>query len=288
MGLGRHGDERLAYELGRVTAIEARAAGVHVVFAPVVDVNNNPGNPIINTRSYGADPALVARMAAAHVRGLQEHGVVATLKHFPGHGDTSVDSHVDLPFISVDRDRVEQIELPPYRAAFAAGANAVMTAHISFPSLTGDSVPATLHPALVGGLLRTDLGFSGLVFTDALDMGAIVKGYGSGLAAVLAVKAGADVLLQMLPEDVPVVIDAVVRAVESGEVTEARLDESVLRILRTKQAAGLHTQARVALDNVPAVLGVAAHSVSRRRPRAARSRRSATVTVCCHSAAAVF
>jgi beta-N-acetylhexosaminidase len=259
MGLGATGDERLAYELGRVTAIEARAAGVHVVFAPVVDVNNNPGNPIINTRSYGADPALVARMAAAHVRGLQEHGVVATLKHFPGHGDTSVDSHVDLPFISVDRDRVEQIELPPYRAAFAAGANAVMTAHISFPSLTGDSVPATLHPALVGGLLRTDLGFSGLVFTDALDMGAIVKGYGSGLAAVLAVKAGADVLLQMLPEDVPVVIDAVVRAVESGEVTEARLDESVLRILRTKQAAGLHTQARVALDNVPAVLGVAAH-----------------------------
>lgn len=259
MGLGATGDERLAYELGRVTAIEARAAGVHVVFAPVVDVNNNPGNPIINTRSYGADPALVARMAAAHVRGLQDHGVVATLKHFPGHGDTSIDSHVDLPFIAVDRARVERIELPPYRAAFDAGAGAVMTAHIAFPSLTGDSVPATLHPALVAGLLRGDLGFSGLVFTDALDMGAIVKGYGSGVAAVMSLQAGADVLLQMLPEDVPVVIDAVVRAVETGQLTEARLDESVRRVLRVKQAAGLHVQARVPLDNVPAVLGVAAH-----------------------------
>lgn len=259
MGLGATGDERLAYELGRVTAIEARAAGVHVVFAPVVDVNNNPGNPIINTRSYGADPGLVARMAAAHVRGLQDHGIVATVKHFPGHGDTSVDSHVDLPFITVDRDRAERVELPPYRAAFDAGANAVMTAHIAFPSLTGDSVPATLHPTLVAGLLRTDLGFSGLVFTDALDMGAIVKGYGSGAAAVMSLEAGADVLLQMLPNDVPVVIDAVVAAVESGRLTESRLDESVLRILRAKQAAGLHIAARVPLDEVSSVLGVAAH-----------------------------
>jgi beta-N-acetylhexosaminidase len=259
MGLGATGDERLAYELGRITAVEARAAGVHVVFAPVVDVNNNPANPIINTRSYGAEPGLVGRMAAAHVRGLQDHGVIATAKHFPGHGDTNVDSHIDLPFIGVDRARAEQIELPPYRAAFAAGVRAVMTAHIAFPSLTGDSTPATLHPALIAGLLRRDLGFDGLVFTDALDMGAIVRRYGSGSAAVMALEAGADVLLQMLPDDVPVVIDAVVEAVASGRLSEARLDESVRRILRAKEAAGLHVRAVVPLDSVSHVLGIAAH-----------------------------
>jgi beta-N-acetylhexosaminidase len=193
------------------------------------------------------------------VRGLQEHGVIATAKHFPGHGDTNVDSHIDLPFIGVDRARAEEIELPPYRAAFAAGVRGVMTAHIAFPSLTGDSTPATLHPALIAGLLRRDLGFDGLVFTDALDMGAIVRRYGSGSAAVLALEAGADVLLQMLPDDVPVVIDAVVEAVASGRLSEARLDESVRRILRAKEAAGLHVRAVVPLDSVSHVLGTAAH-----------------------------
>jgi beta-N-acetylhexosaminidase len=260
MSLGAAGDEALAYELGRVTALEARAAGVHVVFAPVVDVNNNPANPIINTRSYGADAALVSRMAAAHVRGLQDNGAIATVKHFPGHGDTGTDSHIDLPFIGVDRARADAVELPPYREAFRAGAGAVMTAHIAFPALTGDSVPATLHPKLIDGLLRRDLGFTGLVFTDALDMGAIVKGYGGqGRSAVMALKAGADVLLQMLPNDVPIMIDAVVAAVQNGEITEARIDESVLRVLRSKQRMGLHDNARVLLDRMPEVLGAPAH-----------------------------
>jgi beta-N-acetylhexosaminidase len=262
MALGATGDEALAYELGRITAIEARATGVHVVFAPVVDVNNNPANPIINTRSYGADPALVSRMAAAHVRGLQDHGAIATVKHFPGHGDTGTDSHVDLPFIGVDRVRADQVELPPYRAAFEAGAAAVMTAHISFPALTGDSVPATLHPRLINGLLRSELGFDGLVFTDALDMGAIVKGYGSGTAAVMSLQAGADVLLQMLPQDVPVIIDAVLEAVARGELTEARIDESLLRLLRTKQRLGLHEGTRVSLDRIPEVVGAPAHQAA--------------------------
>src|SRR5690606_12440543 len=225
MGLGAAGEERYAYELGRVTALEGRAAGVHITFSPVVDVNNNPSNPIINTRSYGADPALVSRLATAHVRGIQEHGMLATAKHFPGHGDTGTDSHVDLPLITVDKARVDAVELPLYRAVFKADVAAVMSAHIAFPVLTGDTVPATLNPRLLSGLLRDELGFDGIVFTDALDMGAIVDGWGSGQSAVMALQAGADVLLQMLPNDVPVVIDAVVDAVERGILTEARIDQ---------------------------------------------------------------
>jgi beta-N-acetylhexosaminidase len=259
MGLGATGEERFAYELGRITALEGRAAGVHVTFAPVVDVNNNPGNPIINTRSYGADPALVSRMAAAHVRGIQDHGMLATAKHFPGHGDTGVDSHVDLPFITVDKARADVVELPPYRAVFDAGVAGVMSAHIAFPALTGDSVPATLNPQLLAGLLREELGFEGLVFTDALDMGAIVDGWGAGMSGVLALKAGADVLLQMMPDDVPVVIDAVVEAVRTGELTEARIDASVLRILNAKQKLGLHTSARVDIERIPHVVGTGEH-----------------------------
>jgi beta-N-acetylhexosaminidase len=259
MALGAAGDEQLAYELGRITALEGRAAGVHVAFAPVVDVNNNPANPIINTRSFGAEPALVSRLATAHIRGLQEHGMIATAKHFPGHGDTGTDSHIDLPVITVDRARVDRIELPPYRAAIDAGLGAVMSAHIAFPALTGDSVPATLHPTLLSTLLRKELGFTGVIFTDALDMGAIVRGYGSGAAAVMALRAGGDMLLQMLPDDVPIVIDAIVAAVQRGELSEARLDESLLRILRAKQRLGLHEQRLVSLDRIPETVGIEAH-----------------------------
>jgi beta-N-acetylhexosaminidase len=259
MALGATGDEQLAYELGRITGIEGRAAGVHVAFAPVVDVNNNPANPIINTRSFGADPLLVGRMAAAHIRGLQDHGMIATAKHFPGHGDTGTDSHIQLPVITADRARVERVELPPYRAAIDAGLGAVMSAHIAFPALTGDSVPATLHPTLLRELLRGELRFTGVVFTDALDMGAIVRGYGSGAAAVLALQAGGDMLLQMLPEDVPVVIDAIVEAVRRGELSQARIDESLLRILRLKQRLGLHQQRLVSLERILEVVGIERH-----------------------------
>lgn len=259
MGLGASGEERFAYELGRITAVEGRAAGVHVTFAPVVDVNNNPANPIINTRSYGADPALVSRLAIAHVRGIQDHGMLATAKHFPGHGDTGVDSHVDLPFITVDRARADAVELAPYRATFAAGVAGIMSAHIAFPALTGDSVPATLSPLMLSELLRDELGFEGMVYTDALDMGAIVDGWGAGRSGVLALQAGADVLLQMLPDDVPVVIDAVVEAVRTGELTESRIDESVLRILNAKQQLGLHANAQVDIERLPEIVGTSDH-----------------------------
>jgi beta-N-acetylhexosaminidase len=259
MAIGATGDERFAYELGRITALEARAVGVHMNFAPVVDVNNNPANPIINTRSYGADPRLVARMAAAHIRGLQEHGMLATAKHFPGHGDTGTDSHVDLPVITVDEARADSVELLPYRAAIEVGVAAIMSAHISFPALTGDSLPATLNPRLMDGLLRQELGFNGLIVTDALDMGAIVKGYGNAVAPVMALEAGADLLLQVMPEDVALVIDAIVAAVRTGRLTEERIDHSVRKLLERKMHLGLHRERLVDLERIPYALGTRDH-----------------------------
>jgi beta-N-acetylhexosaminidase len=259
MALGAARDEKYAFELGRITALEGRAVGVHVVFAPVVDVNNNPANPIINTRSYGEDPALVRRLAAAHIRGLQENGMLATAKHFPGHGDTGTDSHINLPIISVDKKRVDQIELPPYKGAIDAGVAAIMTAHIAFPALTGDTVPGTLNPRILTGLLRDELAFKGLIFTDAMDMGAIVRNFGNTRAPVLALKAGADVLLQPLPQDVPAIIDAVVQAVQSGELTEARLDQSVRKILAAKAKVGLNVRRTVDLSAIPDVVASPAH-----------------------------
>lgn len=254
MALGATGDESLAYDLGRITAMEARAAGVHMTYSPVVDVNNNPKNPIINTRSYGEDPALVSRMASAHIRGLQENGMLATAKHFPGHGDTGTDSHINLPLISVDKARADAVELPPYRAAIESGVGAIMSAHIAFPAITGDSIPATLNPKLLTGLLREELGYQGLIVTDAMDMGAIIKNYGNTNAAVMAVKAGADQLLQPLPQDVAPMIDAVTAAVQRGEISEARIDESVRKLLRTKRWLGLDRQRTVDLDKIPAVI----------------------------------
>ncbi len=259
MGLGAAGDEKYALALGRITALEGRAVGVHVAFAPVVDVNNNPANPIINTRSYGEDPQLVARLAAAHIRGLQENGMLATAKHFPGHGDTGTDSHIELPVITADKQRADQVELPPYRRAIGAGVAAVMSAHIAFPALTGDSVPGTLNPRIMTGLLREELDFRGLIFTDAMDMGAIVRNYGNTRASVLALKAGADVLLQPLPQDVPAIIDAIVQAVQTGELSEVRLDSSVRKILKAKTAVGLHRLRTVDLNAIPGVLASPEH-----------------------------
>jgi beta-glucosidase-like glycosyl hydrolase/uncharacterized lipoprotein YddW (UPF0748 family) len=257
MGMGATGDERFAYEMGRITALEARAVGVHMVYAPVLDVNNNPANPIINVRSYGEDPAAVSRMGLAHIRGMQEHGVIATAKHFPGHGDTDVDSHISLPVISHDRSRVDAIELVPFRDAVDAGVGAVMSAHIAFPSLTGDSVPATLHPRILTGLLREEMGFQGIITTDALDMGGIVEGYGRGDAAVLALQAGADILL--MPPDIPTAINAVVDAVRRGAVSEERVDDSVRKLLRAKAGLGLHRVRTVNLQAVPGTVGIRAH-----------------------------
>lgn len=258
MGLGATRDESLAYDLGRITAIEGRAAGVHVTYAPVVDVNNNPNNPIINTRSYSEDPQLVSRMARAHIRGLQENGMIATAKHFPGHGDTGTDSHINLPVITVGKARADVVELPPYRTAIENGVGAIMTAHIAFPALTGDSIPATLNPKILTGLLRDELHYRGLIVTDAMDMGAIVKTFGHTNAAVMAVKAGADQLLQPLPQDVRPMIDSITAVVQRGEIPEERINQSVRKLLQAKKSLGLDKERTVDVAAIPFVLGTPA------------------------------
>jgi beta-glucosidase-like glycosyl hydrolase len=219
----------------------------------VADVNNNPDNPIINTRSFGEDPAEVGRLVAAEVRGLQDHGMLATAKHFPGHGDTGTDSHLALPVIGADWARLDSIELVPFRAAIAAGAKVVMSAHIALPGLDAGQVrPGTVVPSILTGLLRDSLGFTGLVVTDALNMAGVVNAYGSQ-AAVRAFLAGADLLLQ--PADPAATIDAMAAALARGEITPERLDQSVRRVLRIKRELGLFTQRTVPLDSVPGVVG---------------------------------
>jgi beta-N-acetylhexosaminidase len=258
MAIAATGDPTLAYDLGQVTAREGRAVGIHLNFAPVADVNNNPANPIINTRSYGQDPQRVAEYVVAQLRGLQDHGMLATAKHFPGHGDTTEDSHLVPLVLGIDRARADSVELVPFRAAIDAGVAAVMTAHITFPALTGDpSIPATLAPQLLDGLLLQELGFGGLVVTDALDMGAIVARFGAADAAVLALEAGADILLQ--PVDPLVVIDAVAAAVEQGRLSPERIDRSVRKVLEAKARVGLHRQRTVDVGGVAGTVGVAEH-----------------------------
>jgi beta-N-acetylhexosaminidase len=258
MGVGAGGRDSDAYAMGRVTAEEGRAVGIHLAFAPVADVNNNPANPIINTRSFGEDPHAVARLVAATVRGLEEHGMSATVKHFPGHGDTGSDSHLALPVIRADWRRLDTLELIPFRAAIAAGATAVMSAHIAVPALEGgQSRPGTVVPAILTGLLRDSLHFQGLVVTDALEMGGLVNAYGGSEAPVLALIAGADLLLQ--PVDPAATIDAVERAVRQGRVSEERLNQSVRRVLALKQHLGLFEQRMVSLESVPRLVGSAEH-----------------------------
>lgn len=259
MALGATRDAGLAYEMGRITALEGRAVGIHLPFAPVLDVNNNPDNPIINVRSFGEDPALVATLGTAFVRGVQEHGAIATGKHFPGHGDTGVDSHLELPVIQVSRERMDTVELVPFRAAVDAGMGAVMTAHISVPGLNGGSGdPATLSSQVMEGLLREEMGFDGILVTDAMDMGAIDRGWGREEAAIRAVEAGADILL--MPPSPDAAVEAILEAVTEGRVPEERIDRSVLRLLEAKERLGLHRDRTVNLGRVPEVVGIPAHT----------------------------
>lgn len=253
MGVGAGGSEADAYEMGRITALEGRAVGIHLAFAPVADVNNNPANPIINTRAFGEDPHAVGRLVAAEIRGLQDHGMLATAKHFPGHGDTETDSHLALPVITADWRRLDSLELIPFRAAIKAGVGAVMSAHIALPALDSGRVrPGTVVPAVLGGILRDSLRFDGLVVTDALNMNGVASAYGAE-AAVRAFLAGADLLLQ--PADPAAAIAAMERAVARGEISIARLDRSVRRVLDLKRRLGLFDQRLVSLDSIPAVIG---------------------------------
>jgi beta-N-acetylhexosaminidase len=280
MGLGATRDTALAYQEGRITAIEARALGVHIAFAPVLDVNNNPANPVIGMRSFGEDPRLVADMGQAMIHGLQNHGVLATGKHFPGHGDTDENSHLTITTVHASRARIDSVELVPFRRAIATGIDGMMTFHGLVPALDTASVPATLNPAIMTGLLRKQLGFKGLLITDAMDMngvlsrvttgpstaqsasgnyGAIKNALGIGEACKLAIAAGADILL--MPSDVPAAIDAVVSGVREGRFTQARVDSSVRRVLEIKQRLGLNRRRVVDLDSLRATVGDTAHLV---------------------------
>ncbi len=253
MGIGATGRTADAYEMGRITAIEARATGIHWTFAPVADVNNNPDNPIINTRSFGEDPQTAAELVAAFIRGASEHGLYTTAKHFPGHGDTESDSHITLPVVAGCWDRLDAVELVPFRAAIREGVTAVMTAHVALPCLDGDiGVPATLSPQIMTGVLRDSLAFDGLVITDALDMGALVAEYGAGETTVRAFLAGADMLL--MPSHLTDARDAMARAVATGRISMSRLDASVRRVLDLKERAGLFEARTVPLEQIPEVV----------------------------------
>ncbi|UCD38046.1 MAG: serine hydrolase [Fidelibacterota bacterium] len=235
-------DEQNAYQQGRVTALEARALGVHITFAPVMDVNNNPDNPIINFRAYSDDPALVTRMGSAFIRGAQDHGLVACAKHYPGHGNTATDSHTSLPLIPGSRTSLDQMELHPFRAATEAGVKMVMAGHIAVPGLDDSNLPATQSSKITEGILRGEYSFDGLIVTDGMEMGAITGNHWTGEAGVRAIEAGNDMVL--LPLYVDQTIDAIVKAVETGRLSRERIEASVNRVLDLKAELGLYEERR--------------------------------------------
>ncbi len=237
MGVAASGDVQAAYNQGVIICREMRAIGANWLFAPVADVNNNPDNPVINIRSFGADPNKVGEFVAAETRGVRDGNCLATLKHFPGHGNTATDSHIGLSTISGDRAELDSTEIVPFKRTIDSGVDSVMTAHLAVPNVTGDNLPSTLNPKILNDILRKDLNFKGVITTDSMEMGAITKAYPNGASAVSAIKAGVDVVL--FPPDVDAAISAIETAVKSGEITEVRLNESVRRILSAKYKIGL-------------------------------------------------
>ncbi len=263
MAFGATRDTSLAYEEGRLTALEGRALGIHIAYAPVLDVNNNPDNPVINTRSYSEDPALAARMGVAFIHGLQDHGMIATGKHFPGHGDTGVNSHLALPVVTVSRSRLDTVELVPFRAAVNGGVGAIMSFHGAMPALDSSGVPGTLSPKVLTGLLRGEMGFRGLIISDAMDMRGVLDQFGAAEAVKRAIAAGIDVLIQ--PLDVGQTIDAVVAGVTEGRYTQARLDSSVRRVLESKRKLGLARSKLVDLSVLRFLVGDSSNAQIARR-----------------------
>ncbi|MFL5569357.1 MAG: glycoside hydrolase family 3 N-terminal domain-containing protein [Gemmatimonadaceae bacterium] len=263
MAIGATHDTTLAYAEGRLTALEGRALGIHIAYAPVLDVNNNPANPVINTRSYGEDPDLAARMGVAFIHGLQDHGMIATGKHFPGHGDTGVNSHLALPVVTVSRNRLDTVELVPFKAAVNGGVGAIMSFHGAMPALDSSNVPGTLSSKVLNGLLRGEMGFKGIIISDAMDMRGVLDMFGADEAVKRAVSAGIDVLIQ--PLDVTKTIDAVVAGVREGRYTEARLDSSVRRVLETKRKLGLASNKLVDLNALRFVVGDSSNAQTARR-----------------------
>ena len=255
MAYGAARDLKATRDAGLMTAREARALGIQWVFAPDSDVNNNPANPVINIRSYGENPDDVAAHVAAFIEGAHsdpKNIALLSAKHFPGHGDTDLDSHTDLPSLAADRDRIDTVEMKPFKAAIAHGVDSVMSAHITAPALDQANVPSTVSRKVLTGLLREELGFRGLIVTDAMNMAGITKQFGGGEASVRAIEAGADVLLA--PPNPEAAIRAVVAAVEKGRIARARIDESAQRVLEAKVHVGLTKKKVVDLDSIGAAL----------------------------------
>jgi beta-N-acetylhexosaminidase len=259
MAFGAAAKPEFAEQFGRIVAQESRAIGVQWNLMPIADVNSNPANPVINTRSFGEDPTQVSALVSAYIRGARNNGLLTAAKHFPGHGDTATDSHLGLAAVNRTREQINQIDLPPFRAAIAAGADAVMVAHITAPVLEPDpSRVATNSPAIVTGLLKQQLGFTGLVITDAMDMGGLTSVYPEGgsaaarHAAIDTVRAGNDMLL--LFTDLDGAYKGLLNAVRSGEIPEKRIDESVLKILRVKASVGLNKASQVDINELSSVI----------------------------------
>ena len=272
MAFGATRDSALVYKFGRVVGEEARAVGVGQVYAPVSDVNDNPENPIINVRSFGENPQLVASMASAFVSGVQSEGAIATAKHFPGHGDTHTDSHLGLPVVDYSLSRLDTLELVPFRADIAAGVKSIMVAHIAFPKIDSEpGVPGTLSRVISTNLLKDSLGFHGLVVTDALTMGGVTKEFTDGAAAIRAVNAGADILL--MPPDNHLAIDAIVEAVKEGEIKMSRIDNAVRKILQVKSELKLNTARLVDVNDIAKYVGTESHQLLAERA----ARRSITI-----------
>ncbi|MGQ8873678.1 beta-N-acetylhexosaminidase [Paenibacillus sp. TSA_86.1] len=249
MAIAAAGSVQDAYEAARISGMELRSMGINMNFAPVLDVNNNANNPVIGVRSFGESEEKVAEFGAATIAGFQNAGIAATAKHFPGHGDTDTDSHLDLPVITHDRARVNRVELAPFRAAIAEDVDAMMSAHIYFPALEPERLPVTLSHSVLTGLLRKELGYEGIIVTDCMEMNAIAVHYGTVDAAVMAVEAGADIVLISHTAQLQMeAFDALIHAVDSGRISERRINESVTRLLTFKAKRGVLERENDAAD----------------------------------------
>jgi beta-glucosidase-like glycosyl hydrolase/CubicO group peptidase (beta-lactamase class C family) len=258
MGIAATQNPDYAYQAGKITAREAKALGVHQIFAPVLDVNNNPQNPVINVRSFSSNPDTVALYGNKFIKGVQDQNIVSTAKHFPGHGDTDTDSHISLPVINHDYDRLQSVELPPFQSAVDNGIESIMSAHIAFPNISPTPRrPSTLDPYILNRILRDSLKFDGLVVTDGLEMRGISANYSPGEAVILALKAGADMMLLSLDEIAA--IQEVERAVQRGTITEERIDQSVRKILAKKKEAGLFNDRKVKIEQLSNIINSPEH-----------------------------
>ena len=260
MGIAQTRSEELAYDWATITAKEGRAIGIHLINSPVLDVNINPDNPVINVRSFGDDPELVTKMGLALYKGLNDHGLIGAAKHFPGHGDVAIDSHSKMPVILADRERLDSVEFRPYRTVIDGGLKSIMTAHISLPALdpTPD-LPATLSKIIMTDVLRGELGFKGLLITDAFDMGGIL---GSGTfeeAATRSILAGNDIVLLWTDPRFETVVPYLLNAVKEGRITQSHLDKSVRRNLEMKVRLGLHENKYVSVEEIPSRVGIEEH-----------------------------